>query len=252
MIQVSVIFPLYRAAPIGWFGLESLCHQQGIDFDWELVVTEEAQPQSMGVKQILKYQERLVENGCKAIKYISLPHWIPLSMKYKIMAQECTPSKVFFIQAADYWSPPYRMAKTLSLIEKGYDWVHGRTMPMYDLKSDTVFMREKNPKKFWMALSMGLAKKLPLSSKKKGCDQYLIDSCKANKGGSLNMVQCNTWGEGIVVHGLNNLSNKFQKFRAEKTDSTLGDFVPSEIAERLRGQRGQAQSWSITIPSSDI
>lgn len=250
-IKLTIALPMYRAKHIGWLGLESLCSQEDIDFEWEIVIAEEVGDtfQEIGINEILKYKERLWDNGCRRIKYIKLDRWIPLSAKYKLMATESDEnSKVFCVQQADYFAPLKRLKHTYDAISNGADWVHGRNMPMYNLLNGNVYNREVNPKKFWMALRMDLAKQFPPSGKKRGVDQYLWDSCKSLMGDSFKKHCCNNWGEGIVVHGVNNLSKKFHKFKAVKYNKKLEDIVPNEIAKKIRGLSLVADKWRINIP----
>ncbi len=148
--MLSVIMPMYRSKFIGWLGLESLCHQKDINFEWELIIAEENGKSFLefGLENILTYKEGLKKVGCKQVKYLKLNHWIPLSMKYSIMAKQLNEdSKVFLIQPTDYWSPLYRMSKTFELMQNA-DWVHGKTFIMYDMKRDEIHLRTKTLSNF--------------------------------------------------------------------------------------------------------
>jgi len=251
-IELTVAMPLYRAKDIAWLSFESLCAQKGIDFGWELVVAEECGDKSyqeFGLNEIMKYAKRLNEVGCTKIKYIKLSEWIPLSMKYHLIGKESAPSsEVFLVQQADYYSPPFRLLTTMLKVSEGYDWVHGNRMYLYNLLDGTLYKRERNTKKYWMSTIMDLAKKLPFSNKKRGVDQYLWDSCVGLCGGEIKKYEVSDWGDGLVVHGINNLSKKFHKLHPEPCDKVLSDILPPRIAERLMNCSKISSSWKITIP----
>ena len=52
MIEASVTLPLFRSQYIAWLQLESLCRQQDVDFEWELLIAEEQGDETIGIKRI--------------------------------------------------------------------------------------------------------------------------------------------------------------------------------------------------------
>ncbi len=73
MIELSVCAPFFRAKYIGWLALESLCRQKDINFEWELIISEEMFDEAMGKDVIMKYKSRLEDLGCVRLKYIYVP-----------------------------------------------------------------------------------------------------------------------------------------------------------------------------------
>ena len=66
MYAMTVALPMYRCRSIGWLALESLCNQVDIDFEWELIIMEEAGVNAgvlgfdpMGRGTIMAYKARL-------------------------------------------------------------------------------------------------------------------------------------------------------------------------------------------------
>jgi hypothetical protein len=77
---------MFRSKYIGWLPLESLCRQEDVDFEWELIIAEEENDESFGFENIKNYTDRLKASGCIKIEYLGLKKWIPLSRKYKLLA----------------------------------------------------------------------------------------------------------------------------------------------------------------------
>jgi len=55
MIELSVGLPFFRSKYIGWAALESLCLQENINFEWELIIMVGANaPESLYSKGVIK------------------------------------------------------------------------------------------------------------------------------------------------------------------------------------------------------
>ena len=123
--QFTVAIPMYRTKYIGWLPLESLCRQKNIDFSWELIICEEKNPLLFGFKKISNFKERLKDNGCTRIKYISIPKWVPLSIKWSLMAKEMNKkSKMYLIQSGDAFAQPYRLRDTYDIMNRDHpEWI---------------------------------------------------------------------------------------------------------------------------------
>jgi hypothetical protein len=119
MIELSVVIPMYRAKHIGWLPFESLVRQQGINFEWELIIAEEIKEQPFGEVKTLEYKSRLEKLGCVDFKYIGLENWITLGEKLHLLVNNCDEnSKVFVWHSADYYSAPLRLATHYEVFEK--------------------------------------------------------------------------------------------------------------------------------------
>lgn len=242
MISLTVGLPLYKSRDIVWLAMESLCRQSSIWFNWELIVCEEdssCNSEFFGEEELMKYSEKLKAVGCESIKYISVDKWIPLSQKWKQIAEDASEtSLVFVLQAADCYSPARRLVKTYELIKSGHDWVQGDAHNIYDLLSDKMYLLKKKTEHIGsdMAVRTSLAKQLPFSDKKRGVDTWFFLSCKAvKKNLSVGYDRINV-KFSLNVHGLNNISNRRKMFGKtyKKVESRLENIVPKDIADRLR------------------
>ena len=115
---MTVALPLRKMGGISWLALESLRRQEGVDFNWELIIYED-NGESRGVLD--KFIGKMP--GCKKIIYKSIVPEIdgrqtgkfagsvPLIDKWVGIAQEASSSSVgYVLQAGDVYSPK-RMLK---------------------------------------------------------------------------------------------------------------------------------------------
>tara|TARA_Y100001963_G_scaffold139007_1_gene204425 strand:- start:2179 stop:3018 length:840 start_codon:yes stop_codon:yes gene_type:complete len=135
-IHLTAALPTWENRNIIWLQLESLCRQK-TDLNWELIVCEEQtparrvfdmeegtvvmKPTMLGEKDLMDWEPRLREAGCKRIKYIPLGKREPLSKKWWIIGQEAK-GDTYALCAADDYSSPDRFELSHSKIDEGYDW----------------------------------------------------------------------------------------------------------------------------------
>lgn len=105
-MKLSVGLPFYRSKYIGWLALESLCRQEDIDFEWELVIIEEHKnKEAMGEKEIRSYEPRLRSIGCARFDYIPIEKWIPLGVKLGKLIGRFSDTEVAIWNPDDYYAP---------------------------------------------------------------------------------------------------------------------------------------------------
>ena len=138
-ITVTVGLPMYRCGKIAWLALEGLCRQQGVDFSWELIVSEEPE-EAFTEERLRSYEPRLRAVGCVRIAYLRTAEWIPLSTKWCRIARQASPgSEIFVLQDGDDYSQPRRLATTVALFEDpGVDWVQSPLGCFFNIASGKV------------------------------------------------------------------------------------------------------------------
>jgi hypothetical protein len=268
MIELSVGIPMFRAKYCGWIALESLIRQEGIDFEWELVVAEEVKYNPFTKKRILdEYQKKLKSVGCVKITYIPLKKWMFLSNKVAMMAGKCAKkSKMYASNSADLYSPPKRLKTQYDLMkgEPNIDFTSNSRTIVYDIKTEQYYL---NDGKFFIergkivtdgtcrTMRMELMRTLPkLANKRKSIDSWMwhcfkqYRRSKKKKFGVHIDLTTDNWKYGLNVHGLNNLTFKVreQRFSGLKRPENIVDCpfdiretIPEEIIERLR----EAKEW---------
>lgn len=257
MIELSVAMPLFRAKYIGWLAFEGLCRQKDIDFEWELVVAEEVNDEPFIEENLGKYEERLKKAGCARMAYIPLEKWVPLSIKYRILANNCSEdSGIFATCAADLFPPPTRLRTQYEVFTKDpeVDWAaNGRTI-IYDIESEKYYLHDILEDRIQndgsnRAIRMEMARNLPKTNLKKNVDGWVWRSIKnyvklQNKNFKHYLDASDNWQYGLNVNGLNNISlrrkKKFNdKFierspRLKKCPIDINDTIPKDIMDRLR------------------
>ena len=136
---VTVGLPMYRCGKIAWLPLEGLCRQEGVDFSWELIVSEEPE-EAFTEERVRSYEDRLRAVGCARIVYLRNTEWLPLSTKWCRIAQEASPSsEIFLLQDGDDYSQPQRLANTVAVFDDPrIDWVQSPLGFFYNIASGTV------------------------------------------------------------------------------------------------------------------
>lgn len=244
---LTVALPAFNAKNIAWLAMESLCHQTGIDFDWEIVIMEEANENAFTKEAFLEYEERLKELRCIRIKYVSLPHRITLSEKWKRIWENASKNSVaFLLQACDCYSYPQRLKTSYDAIIKGFDWVTCKKGCFYEVSTGRMILYDGDSlSKAITHLNMGFKtefmKALPVAELLSGIDGFLFKSFASQKGNPLSVFydESENWKYGVDTHGLNNISKKRGEFFDNiippfvKTDIKLSDITPPEITEKL-------------------
>ena len=254
MFELTVGLPMFRSSKIAHIALESLCNQEGIDFEWELLVAEEVED-AFGQDNLNKYAERLEEVGCKRIVYKSLGNWIPLSFKWKYLGSLASKTKCFLLQAADCYSQPHRLKETYDLFQDPkVDWVQSPLGCFYHVQTEQMVRFNQDTYKHPCALNMAIrtlfVQNLPAVSVPAGVDSWLYRTCTQLKGSDLRVKNNNSenWALGVDVHGMNKISVDRGSMIIdivapfEETDKTLDDLVPANIAEFIRSCQADAEN----------
>ena len=260
-VQLTVGLPLYRAGAIAWLALESLCRQVGVEFYWELLVAEEQSAPRLAWSGLAPYVERLRRVNCIDVRYVPLSEWIPLAKKWRLLGQRAVPSsRVFVLQAADCYSPPHRLERTMELFRsEGADWVQSHTHVLYNLSDGkhVLYRRptDRMPVGAQMALRTDLARQLPESNQTAGIDHWFFRSCEANvkakEGRAMRIVwnETDDWRYGLNVNGLNNISERSKLFALkfpgclEDPCKELSEYIPGDVLARLEGCRPALKGW---------
>ena len=248
MIELTVGLPMFRCKHIGWLALESLCRQQNINFEWELIVIEETSEsyEPFGKEEVLKYKERLEKIGCKRIEYIPLGKWIPLSRKWKILGQNSSESsKIFVIHAADCFSYNTRLIESFDLIvNKDYDFISSLIGPFYDILTEKAMLFDMTKKLRIGGLNMSIKpyfiRNLPDETKRKGIDSWIINNMQKLKS---NYRTCHIFTPncvyGVDTQGLNNISIKRRRLMDTRKDIytkpvDIRKHIPEDILNKLK------------------
>jgi hypothetical protein len=257
MIELSVCLPLFRAKYCAWIVLESLCRQQNIDFEWELIITEETFQESFGMDNIMNYVNRLKNVGCKRLKYLPLGLWVPLSNKIILMTKNCSKdSKIYTSVAADVYSPPQRLKSQYDLFKNRpeVDWAaNGKTI-VYDIKSEKTYLNDASLAKTisdatGRSVRMRIMRNFKFKNIRKGIDGTVfrfVEKFVESKGKVFTPYvdyESNSWMYGLNVHGLNNITMglREQRFAGINRPPNIMDCpidinttIPIEIMRRLR------------------
>jgi hypothetical protein len=266
MSLMTVALPLYRAELIAWLALESLCRQDGAPVPWELVVAEERGEHSFGNERLAAYRHRLEAAGCARVTYLPLEQWIPLSRKWRMLAEASSEqSKVFVLQAADCYSPPKRLLRTWEISEAAAgiqrrsvapDWVQSHTHVLHDLTSGrtVVYRNDAMLCGADMACRTEIVRDLPDSHVEVGVDTWMIKQadfwCGAHMARPLRVGwnETDDWRYGVNVSGLNNISDRSRLFDLDWGGVSLDaepleTYMPGEIVQRLRQCAPLSDGW---------
>jgi len=260
MIVLTVAIPMFNADKIGWLALESLTRQENIDFEWELVIAEEQDKNMFGYDRIVEYKERLKQVGCQRLHYIPLKNWIPLPIKWRMMAEDnvvSESSKVFTFAGADNYNYKDRLKIEYDLVNSGLDWVSSLIMPFFFIRTGEIFVADyKRFEPRWkthagMAFSTKTeyVKHLPDSDKRYGIDGWLFDMIreyvlKSKKDFSIKRVEGDYWKHGFGTHGLNLISGSDRYDILKRTcdiNNSLKDGWPLNVMVRLGALKSYAK-----------
>ena len=249
MIKLTVGFPLFKARNIGWLGMESLCNQRNIPFEWELVVAEETNPKlmPMGKDAIYSYRERLWKAGCCRIQYIPLKNHIKLNVKWKELAVNSSGgSEILLLQDADCYSQPYRLVQTYELMRKdNLDWLNNYKGLFYIINDGQ--MATYCAKTVWSGLDYAVYTELVRNIKPvparmpTGMCKILFHDCEVAKGSPLKVgfnESIDVW-KSVNTHGANLMMKHREKQIRDSSgpyniiDGDIREYVPEYIAKRL-------------------
>ena len=172
-IDVTVGLPTWENKDIIWLQLESLCKQK-TQYKWELVVCEEQTLNMTGEEMILSYSDRLKESGCQRISYIPLEKHIPLSKKWKMIADNSIGS-TFLLASSDDYSPPNRIEFTHNKIKEGFNWVDVSCGLFLDLDTfvSATFNNQPNDTGLYMGTKTSFMKRLSGPWPQRGVDSWI-------------------------------------------------------------------------------
>lgn len=204
-IKQTVALPCYNAKHIGWIALESLCRQEPTPYDWELIVCEEPHELMLGADFFASYANRLLAAGCNRIVYLSLDSWVPLAMKWHLIAQQADNGSISFIKAdADCYSPKGRLELSHKLVLDGYEWIDYTKGYFYHIPMKKLVLYDATQRtNLSMAFPTKLARLLPESDKKRFVDSHLYRSINPKK-----VYRVNDLVPSVDTDGHNNISNR--------------------------------------------
>lgn len=243
MIKLSVALPVFNSKKIAWLAMESLCRQQDVDFEWELVIIEENDGNEFGMLNFHSYLSRLEEVGCVSLTYVPLTKWMPLGQKWKEIGIRCDEnSEAFILQAADCYSEPKRLRTTYDLIVRGdKDWIQNKRGLFVELGTREHILYQDIEVQQKCGLNMATRteyiKALPDNDRRAVVDGWLYKNIKPKNPHSI--TDTDDWKYGVDTHGLNNISKKRHKFFRNvvfpfvPTKLKMDDFMPKDIVERL-------------------
>jgi len=238
-IKISVAMPLWKAKPIVWLAIESLCRQENAP-EWELLIAEEQVGEFVGKEFVDSYRERLESANCKRIVYIPLDEWVSLSQKWYILSQKLSDSSIgVLLQAADCYSFKSRIRYSHKMMSEGYDWIHAEKGYFYDINMK--LWRLYNVKGCPTGLNMGIHKKLvkkmpKVSNQKRKVDNWLKGQLCPQKTGK---IDPGASLDGFDTNGRNTISKSRKKMFETRPDiynhtKYNGELVPLDIMKRLR------------------
>lgn len=237
--MITVALPIYNNKEIAWLAMEGLCRQQGITFEWELLIAEEQNERAFGHEAVAWYADRLAEIGCVSLKYFPLDYKIPLPQKWRLLAQNRDSSSIaFLLQASDDYPEPNRLANSYSRMHEGYDWAQNRYGYFYNIKTQQLLRYDaramNTPTGLNMACAPHLLDRLEESWQPSAVDRWFIKSVKP---------QNIFWDEqdkpGIYTDGYNSISTFRKVYYSKverpfsKTDKEISDLMPADILEQL-------------------
>jgi len=255
--MISVILPMFRAKHIGWLPLESLCRQQGVNLEWELIVAEETAEKydPMGESKIREYQKRLKLVGCNYVKYIGLDNWIPLGKKISMLIVNTNKSSEIIVpSAADYYSAPKRLSTAYNMFKEFKpDWILVTKVIYYNILNgklvlhDTDYCRRKDDVGGRSMDASLLRAVFPIEwrikRRVKGVDSFMFRTSKKyverqGRKFKIHFDRSDNWKYCFNTSGINNItdrSNSFEKISYPFRPCPIGlkETIPPEILSQL-------------------
>lgn len=264
MIEMTIGLPFFRSKFIGWLALESIARQKNINFEWELIIVEEQESETLGKEEIFNYKEKFEKIGCSKIRYFPLDRWIPLATKMQMIIEESDfSSKIIAFNSADYYSPPLRFASHyIAFKNNDIDWFRTTKTIYYEIATEKTILHDtellKNPSdSCGRAISLSLCKKLPKAEKRGGVDGWLYTNCLnlTNNKMRIFVDKSNNWKYGLNTHGLNNISHHrrsryFRRVEPPFTICTINikETIPLDILQRLKDSKQFLKQHSKRLP----
>lgn len=251
-IELTVALPMFKAKNIGWLSIESLCRQRNSNgCDWELIVAEEIDKKysPFTKTKLLSYKSRLEKVRCKKITYIPLNTWEPLPKKWRLISDYASDtSKIFVLQAADCYSHPWRIIHTWRAFSnnKDVDWFQRNKGIFYDINTNVEALFFQSTKRsapmLDMAVKIDYIKKLGVSSRKRGIDGWIFNSCISFKKRRLKILYegSNSYKYGFDSNGFNTISStRLSRMRKKASPFKKVNFewkhnIPSDIWNKFK------------------
>ena len=268
MIELSVVIPMFRAKYIGWLALESLVRQQGIDFEWELIIAEEIHDEAMGKTEIMGYEKKLKDIGCVNFEYIGLSKWISLGEKIHLLINKCdSNTKVFVRYDADDYSVPLGLATHHKIFKSNNFHFFVPTKAIhYNIVDGTVVVQDTEAQDWkgrkddvvGKAWSYEIVKQTPKINKRSSMDGWLYRKVAESVGGFSNIKiyfdRSDNWKYGFSTCGLNNLTfgrlNRMKQLIPPfyKCPINLYNTIPPEILEMLENCKQYVKKHKRGLP----
>lgn len=224
--MITVSLPVY-ASPIAWLAMESLCNQK-TDIEWELIIYEDEE-QPNGKNFYRSYSKRLVRAGCTRMLYLYSQRRIPLSFKWKEMAEKSNEkSKGMLLQAADCYSEPNRIKTAFENFKNGCDWLYSPRGCFYQIHKKKFLLYENMDILIGlnMAIRKELAQQLPTEERWSSVDTWMQNNLiKIKPDAKIIQDLSGNWREGVDTDGRNRISLQ----RRKMFDNPLPPFYFTDI-----------------------
>lgn len=233
---ISLALPTWNSSPILWLALESLCRQE-TQYPWELIACEDPSENFCGKEYFNPYEQRLQKAGCVNFKFIELDQWIPLSYKWKILANYSS-SENFMLVASDDYNDPYRIEITCREL-KTHDWVDWDEGVFLNLNSGekATWVRPfKEKTGIYMGTKTSFIKELPSPYPTKGVDGWIRSGANIT-----NRKPISTLPNGICTDGANVISlhrkDLYKDLKIFKPFlGKLEDIIPLDVLDMLKNK----------------
>lgn len=236
MIELTVGLPIWNSKNIAWLCLKSLCKQQGINFEWELIIAEE-QIHQVGKEQIAQYVDRLKKVGCVSVRYNALDYHVNLPYKWKLLGEKASQtSEAFVFCSADDYYEPNKLKLAYDKIKAGYDWVGYRYCLYYHIKDRKLIQWDANsinwkPGNISACKTLAI-KNLPETEINKGVDKWLFKTIQPSRPF---IDSSDNWKNGFATDGMNNISLDRREYYYKpvapffKTELTINHIINPDI-----------------------
>jgi len=244
-IELTVALPIYNNKKISWISVESLCNQQNINFDWELIVYEEIHSESSCPKLLEDFKERLINKGCKRILFLSDTNKVFLAEKWsQIAKQSSKTSKAYLFQGSDDYSPSLRLSISYEkIIKENYDWYDQKKCYFYSFETGKIYLYDYlGLTNLNMATKTEYVRSLVDKKLKKGIDAYVYTHIMSLKNNKLKkFLDESIYPDSLDTHGYNNISvsrGQIMETRPDifkKTNVTLHNLnLSDEIINKIK------------------
>lgn len=229
--------------------MEGLCRQKAPESLWEVEVCEEQLDGMAGRSFYESYWPRLAAIGCVRIKYVPIYARVPLSIKWRTIAQHAhEDSRMMLLQAVDDFSHPQRLRDTETALNRGAMWYHTRYGMFYNILTGTVMEYDhssltngKFKTGLHIAFSTPWARLLPKQDVYSGVDGWLYNSLMRLTRNQMTICydENRNHTKGVFTDGMNTISqwrrNRYAVPRApfRPSEVKISEVIPGDIIKRL-------------------